>query len=67
MALRAWAVPENSKAKVDKAGASLFSEDLFDYALGLGVVDNWRAAHNYPLNILQDGLRKRAKTLTLIA
>lgn len=63
MALREWAVPESSKAKVDKAGSHLFSDDLFEYALALGVVDNWRAAHNYPLNILQDGLRKRAKII----
>ncbi len=63
MAEREWAVPKFSKAKVDKAGTDLFSEDLFYSGNSLEIIDNWRSAHNYPLNILQDGLRKRAKPI----
>jgi hypothetical protein len=63
MALREWAVPNFSKGKVDKAGVELFSHDLFAYNDSLEIVDNWRSAHNYPLNIFQDGLRKRAKPI----
>ena len=55
----AWTVPKFSKTQVDKAGDALScgSASAADYEM----IDNWRAAHNYPLNIFQNDLRKRAK------
>ena len=59
----AWTVLQHSKSQVDKAGAGLADADLFSYADALAIINNWRSAHNYPLNILQDGLRKRARLI----
>jgi len=36
----------------------------FPSAEALEVIGNFRASHHYPLNIIQDGLRKRARTIT---
>jgi hypothetical protein len=64
MAFREWAVPKYSKAKVDKSG-SVFGNIPLGSGLSdaVEVIDNWRSAHNYPLNIFQDGLRKRARPI----
>jgi ppGpp synthetase/RelA/SpoT-type nucleotidyltranferase len=55
----ALTVPKFSNAKVDKAGAALASGSASD--IDYQIIDNWRDAHDYPLNIFQAGLRKRAK------
>lgn len=61
----AWAVPESSKKAVDRAGAAIV--DPFTGAAelqeALGVINNWRASHSFPLNTFQVGLRRRARTL----
>jgi RelA/SpoT family protein len=64
MALREWAIPKFSKGQVDKAGTVFFLTPPVDKIMeAVGIIDNWRSAHNYPLNIFQDGLRKRAKPI----
>lgn len=64
MAMREWAVPKVSRGKVDKAGTIFFAAaNPMTFAEAVEIIDNWRSAHNYPLNIFQDGLRKRAKSI----
>lgn len=59
-----WAVLEHTKKQVDRAGQLLSSPndtDADDFMEALKVVSNWRAAHAFPLNTFQVGLRKRAQ------
>src|SRR5664279_5137636 len=64
MAFREWAVPKFSRGQVDKAGTIFLHTDIsFTFSEAVGIIDNWRSSHNYPLNIFQDGLRKRAKPI----
>lgn len=68
-----WTVPKFSKSEVDAAGAFLFGKRTSEYLLELNdfekverafeVIGNWRSAHNYPLNIFQKNLRKRARKI----
>lgn len=58
-----WVEPKYTKSVTDKAGKEL-SASAFPAATALEVIANFRASHNYPLNIIQDGLRKRARTIT---
>ena len=59
----AWKKLEYSKNKVDKAGQKVViancSVDEFKEALS--VVDNWRAAHGYPLHIITNKLKRMTK------
>lgn len=61
----AWAVPENSKSEVDRAGRILVTpESTFDQVQhALSVVNNWRSSHSFPLNTFQVTLRARARQL----
>jgi putative GTP pyrophosphokinase len=61
-----WAEPNYSRAKVDAAGEVLSREDagtasLAEYAEALTVLNNWRSAHSYPLQVLKMTLLTRAK------
>jgi hypothetical protein len=60
----AWAEPQHTRGKVDAAGAYLaaldFSAlDLTDMAVvdefngAIGIIDNWRSSHAYPLQVLK--------------
>jgi hypothetical protein len=55
----AWTVREYSNRLVDSAGRTLISGGFLDDATA-AVIGNWRAAHSFPLNTLQIGLRERA-------
>ena len=54
-----------SRAAVDKAGPDFIAMNRDSQGLvdTYRIIDNWRSSHNYPLNIFQDGLRKRAKPI----
>ena len=60
-------LPEYSRRTVDRAGQTLASKWMgHDMARSEGqqaltVLNNWRAAHSFPLNTLQMGLRGRAR------
>jgi ppGpp synthetase/RelA/SpoT-type nucleotidyltranferase len=56
-----WTATKYSNAEVDKAGTALASNNASrtDYE----IIDNWRSAHNFPLNTFQNGLRNMAKTI----
>ena len=68
-----WIEPAHSKSRVDKAGSILAAAEgggLADGgppldAMRLGearrVVGNWRSAHAFPLNALQNGLRQHIR------
>ncbi len=57
-----WTQPAYSKSQVDAAGrilaAGAGSREELDFALE--VLSNWRAAHSFPLNSIQMGLRTKA-------
>lgn len=59
----AWVRPLFSRAEVDRAGEIVAdpSTGLFEYHEALGVVNNWRSAHSFPLNTFQTNLRWRAR------
>lgn len=69
----AWALPEYSRAQVDKAGGTLVAAGDFEaapdlrafelpaeYERALVVINNWRSAHSFPLNTFQVTLRRKA-------
>ena len=54
-----WTEPLHSRGIVNRAGAAL-SDPGINLDFILGVVDNWRSAHSYPLHSLTANLRNRA-------
>lgn len=58
-----WAVPEHSKAQVDKAGRILVDGEGDSARLdeALEIINNWRSSHSFPLNTIQVGLRRLAR------
>jgi hypothetical protein len=58
-----WATLEYSKGQVDAAGRLLAAGDAAPAEIdaALEVLNNWRAAHSFPLNTIQVGLRRRAR------
>ncbi|MDB6108311.1 MAG: hypothetical protein JWR69_61 [Pedosphaera sp.] len=59
----AWSVPIYSKSQVDKAGMALLDGGGTTTVEARQIVDNWRSAHNFPLNSFQTGLRSKAKAV----
>lgn len=73
-----WARPEYSRNQVDKA-AVIYLKPFPDFdgdnveelraafeesTAALGAINNWRAAHSYPLNCFQTNLRARARKIS---
>jgi len=58
-----WVTLEYSKGQVDAAGNLLASGEgsVEERNQALEVVNNWRAAHSFPLNTIQVGLRRLAR------
>lgn len=58
-----WQKPQFSDSEVDQAGQVLISDtaDSHERDEALEVLDNWRAAHAFPLNSLQMNLRGKAE------
>lgn len=62
-----WTVPQFKRGEVDWAGRALATQmkantvNWLDWHRSHEIINNWRSAHAYPLNILQDGLRKKAR------
>lgn len=68
----AWATPQNAKNQVDMAGKIIvrgdtdvgwYFDNMDEYFRALSVVNNWRSSHNFPLNTIQNGLRRRAQKI----
>jgi hypothetical protein len=60
-----WVTLEYSKGQVDAAGRLLASGGASPAELNqaLDILNNWRAAHSFPLNTIQVGLRRRARNV----
>lgn len=72
MQLGDWTAPEHSRGRVNTAGATLVDAAASPAARreALSVVNNWRAAHGLPLEVLQGRLSERTETFageTLLA
>ncbi len=59
----AWAKPQYTRPQVNAAARALTSENISvtDLDEAYAIVNNWRAIHSFPLNTLQNGLRRKAK------
>lgn len=57
--------PKHRRGEVDRAGEQIIDSQtsIFEYHTALGVVNNWRTAHGWPLNTFQTTLRSRARKL----
>ncbi|HEV3252951.1 MAG TPA: RelA/SpoT domain-containing protein [Candidatus Acidoferrales bacterium] len=60
-----WTQRQYSKGDIDRAGRALVTLAKDDPAreLAITVVDNWRACHSYPLQIIKMTLFRRAKKI----
>jgi hypothetical protein len=60
-----WVTLEYSKGQVDAAGRLLASSGASPEELNqaLDILNNWRAAHSFPLNTIQVGVRRRARNV----
>lgn len=64
MSKLAWPTPAHSRNEVNRCGKYLVEVsdiDVDEYLHAISVVDNWRAAHLYPLNTFQATLRSKAR------
>ncbi len=54
-----WAKPEYGRSRVDAAGQTLINSEgsITEIDAALGIINNWRSSHAYPLNTFQMGLR----------
>jgi len=61
----AWAARIHSKGRIDRAGRALVEMPQDDVAreVEIAVVDNWRACHAYPLQVIEMTLLNRAKKI----
>lgn len=61
----AWILPQHSRAAVDRAGRNIVDPRCSerDRLESEVVVNNWRSSHSFPLNTIQNGLRKRAQAV----
>lgn len=57
-----WKEPEYSKRQVNDAGDIIRKDDASsdEIALAIEVIDNWRAAHAYPMHVIYMHLRRMA-------
>jgi len=59
----AWTEPAYSRERVNAAGKTYIdpSASVEDRGLALAVINNWRSSHSFPLNTMQNGLRRASK------
>ena len=58
-----WKMAEYSKGQVNKAGQAVGRNDYSEISKedAIAIIDNWRAAHAYPLNALYTTVKKYSK------
>ena len=63
-----WKKVQNSRNQIKKAGKLLVkgNSDIFEEIRALEIVDNWRAAHAYPLQVVASNLRRKTKGRDII-
>lgn len=56
-----WEIPEYSKAEINRAGITIVNHNIFpeERHAALEVLNNWRASHAYPLQVMSSNLRLR--------
>ena len=61
-----WKVVEYTQSQINKAGRTIRKEDASDEerAYAIKVIDNWRAAHAFPLHVFYMHLRRMAANHT---
>src|SRR6185437_12867512 len=62
-----WTTPIYRRAQVNAAGRALLdvrSVGFEEYIAALGVINNWRSSHSFPLNTMQNGLRGKARQIS---
>lgn len=59
----AWTTPIYSRTAVDKAGSTYVdaAASPTEREIALGVINNWRSAHSFPLNTFQINLRRMSQ------
>lgn len=59
-----WKIPEYTKKEINNAGNIIRNENASeeDKARAKVIIDNWRAAHAYPLHVFYINLRRKAGT-----
>lgn len=57
-----WKIPEHTKKEINKAGDIIRNNTAsqLEQKKALGVIDNWRSAHAYPLHVFYMNLRRMA-------
>lgn len=65
---KTWAVPEYSKRQINNAGKTIANPHASteERDESLKILNNWRAAHAYPLQIICDHLRKHNKNANVV-
>ena len=65
---KTWAVPEYSKRQINNAGKTITNPNASseEREEALKILNNWRAAHAYPLQIICDLLRKHIKNANVV-
>lgn len=63
-----WEVPKYSGKQIKKAGRVITSNDasLEDEGKAIEILNNWRAAHAYPLHVITTNLRQRNKDAIVV-
>ena len=58
---RKWAIPEYSKRQINNAGKTIADPNVSteERDEALKILNNWRAAHAYPLQVICNNLRKK--------
>jgi hypothetical protein len=58
-------IPEYTRTQIDAAGKVFCAADpsMEELELALGIINNWRTAHSFPLNTFQIWLRKKAREM----
>lgn len=59
-----WKVPEYTKSQINEAGQIMRNPNATnkDVLYALKIIDNWRAAHAYPMHIFYMNLRRNVKS-----
>ena len=61
----AWVKPQHSKTQATQAGKTLVdpTAEPAEHEAAIATINNWRAAHSFPLNTFQVTLRSRARSV----
>lgn len=60
-----WKKPEYTKRQINEAGKTIIdsSASLEEFANALDIVDNWRAAHAFPMNTFAVNLKRKVSNI----